>query len=78
MAFKTECFILQTAFSFVNDATKFEQLKACEQQEHQAMEFLVKQQKAKMDAPWESVAPAVKVGLMAKADSKYGTTKRLD
>ena len=52
MAFKTECFILQTAFSFVNDATKFEQLKACEQQEHQAMEFLVKQQKAKMDAPW--------------------------
>ena len=42
--------ILQTALSCVNDAAKFEQLKACEQQEHQAMEFLMKQQKTKMDA----------------------------
>jgi hypothetical protein len=57
MAFKTECFILQTAFSCVNDATKLEQLRACEQQEHQAMEFLVKQQKAKMGALWAVGGP---------------------
>jgi hypothetical protein len=50
-------FILQTAFSCVNDATKFEQLRACEQQEHQAMEFLVKQQKANMGALWAVGGP---------------------
>jgi hypothetical protein len=42
--------ILQTSLSCVNDATKFEQMRACEQQEHQAMESLMQQQKAKMDA----------------------------
>ena len=42
--------ILQTALSCVNAATNHEQMKACEQQEHQAMEAHMQQQKAKMEA----------------------------
>jgi hypothetical protein len=42
--------ILQTALSCVNAATSHDQMKPCEEKEHQAMEALNQQQKAKWDA----------------------------
>jgi len=45
--------ILQNALSCVNSATSHEQMKPCEQQEHQAMESLNLKQKAE----WEALKP---------------------
>lgn len=45
--------ILQTALGCVNAATNHDQMKPCEEKEHQAMEALNQQQKNK----WESMKP---------------------
>jgi hypothetical protein len=42
--------MLQTALRCVNGAADHEQMRACEQQEHQAMESKRQQQKAQMEA----------------------------
>jgi hypothetical protein len=42
--------ILQTTLSCVNAASSHDQMKACREQEHQAMESLEQQQKSKMQA----------------------------
>jgi len=45
--------VLQNALSCVNAATSHDQMRPCEEREHQAMEALQQQQKAK----WEALKP---------------------